>query len=231
VLDAAEDLDVTFAPLGAAEIRSSTCCLLPPIFPIRRPHLGGTFMIPRLPDDAPRQSLRRMTSALWSSCRMRRAGLETSRQDAMRGCLRPVAEGAAAANNLLVALSNVSDQPPPLLQQTADRLLCLSARHPCRSARSPTMSVVKGAIVVIDALQADDKSGWTCCRKGGSLRSMKHAKSPNGYGIMATERFVTAEGRVAAAMKPSSFACFMLRSEPPLRQRSNRNCHRPGGRR
>jgi len=36
--------------------------------------------------------------------------------------LESVAAGAAAANTPLVALSNVSDQPAPLLQQTADRL-------------------------------------------------------------------------------------------------------------
>jgi len=72
----------------------------------------------------------------------------------------------------------------------------------------------------------------TCCPQGRLLRSMKHGKADGfccGYGLLA--EFTKRSG---GPMMPYSFKAsrgFMLRSEPPLRQQVQPDCHRPRGRR
>jgi acetate---CoA ligase (ADP-forming) len=122
VLDAAEDLGVTFAPLGVA--KDTVKQLLPPLAHLSNP-LDLTWAGLYDPTVA-----KRCAEAIASQDDV---GALVLIQDAPSGLgaqqvgryarlLEAVAEGAAAANTPLVALSNVSDQPPPLLQETADRL-------------------------------------------------------------------------------------------------------------
>jgi len=72
-----------------------------PSFQSARPHLAD-FMIPRLPDDAPRQSLRRIDVGALVLVQDAPSGLETSSRT-LCAAAEAVAEGAAAANTLLVA--------------------------------------------------------------------------------------------------------------------------------
>ncbi len=122
VLDAADELDVTFAPLGTA--KESVKRLLPPSAHLSNP-LDLTWA--GLYDPTVAQ---RCAKAIASQDDV---GALILVQDAPNGLgaqqagryarlLEAVAAGAAAANTPLVALSNVSDQPAPLLQQTAERL-------------------------------------------------------------------------------------------------------------
>ena len=122
VLDAAEDLDVTFAPLEAA--KDTVRRLLPPSAHLSNP-LDLTWA--GLYDPTVAQ---RCAEAIASQddvgalilLQDAPSGLGAQQAGRYARLLEAVAEGAAAANTPLVALSNVSDQPPPLLQQTADRL-------------------------------------------------------------------------------------------------------------
>jgi acetate---CoA ligase (ADP-forming) len=122
VLDAAEDLDVTFAPLDAA--KDTVRRLLPPSAHLSNP-LDLTWAGLYDPTIA-----QRCAEAIASQddvgalILLQDAPSRLGAQQAGRHArlLEAVAEGAAAANTPLVALSNVSDQPPPLLLQTADRL-------------------------------------------------------------------------------------------------------------
>src|SRR6201996_3748621 len=122
VLDAAESLGVSFAPLGTA--KDTVKRLLPPSAHLSNP-LDLTWA--GLYDPTVAQ---RCAEAIASQDDV---GAMVLVQDAPSGLgaqqagryarlLESVAAGAAAANTPLVALSNVSDQPAPLLQQTADRL-------------------------------------------------------------------------------------------------------------
>jgi acyl-CoA synthetase (NDP forming) len=122
VLDAAEELGVTFAPLGAA--RDAVGRLMPSSAHLSNP-LDLTWA--GLYDPTVAQ---RCAEAIASQDDI---GALVLLQDAPGGLgvqqagryarlLEAVAKGAAAANTPLVALSNVSDQPPSLLQETADRL-------------------------------------------------------------------------------------------------------------
>ncbi|MET0220582.1 MAG: acetate--CoA ligase family protein [Tardiphaga sp.] len=122
VLDAADDLGVTFAPLGAAE--DTVKQLLPPFSHLSNP-LDLTWA--GLYDPSVAQ---RCAEAIASQDGV---GALVLLQDAPSGLgaqqagryarlLEAVATGAAAAGTPLIALSNLSDQPPALLQQPADRL-------------------------------------------------------------------------------------------------------------
>jgi acyl-CoA synthetase (NDP forming) len=122
VLDAAEELDVTFAPLDAA--KHTVKQLMPPFAHLSNP-LDLTWA--GLYDPAIAQ---RCAEAIASQDNV---GALVLLQDAPSGLgaqqagryarlLEAVGKGAAAAKKPLVALSNVSDQPHSLLQETADRL-------------------------------------------------------------------------------------------------------------
>jgi acetate---CoA ligase (ADP-forming) len=122
VLDAAEDIGVTFAPLGAAT--DTVKRLLPPSAHLSNP-LDLTWA--GLYDPTVAQ---RCAEAIASQddvgalvlVQDAPSGLGAQQAGRYARLLESVAAGAAAANTPLVALSNVSDQPAPLLQQTADRL-------------------------------------------------------------------------------------------------------------
>jgi acetate---CoA ligase (ADP-forming) len=122
VLDAAEDMGVKFAPLGAA--KETVKKLLPPFAHLSNP-LDLTWA--GLYDPAVAQGC---ATAIASQDDV---GMLVLLQDAPSGLgaqqagrysrlLESVGAGAAAANTPLVALSNVSDQPHVALQETADRL-------------------------------------------------------------------------------------------------------------
>ena len=121
VLDAAEEIDVRFAPLESA--LPTVKKLLPPFAYLANP-LDLTWA--GLYDPAVAQGC---AEAIASQADV---GMLVLLQDAPAGLglqqatrysrlLEAVARGAASANIPLVALSNVSDQPHPALQQTADK--------------------------------------------------------------------------------------------------------------
>jgi acetate---CoA ligase (ADP-forming) len=122
VLDAAEELGVGFAPLG--EAKDTVGQLMPPFAHLSNP-LDLTWAGLYDPSIA-----QRCAEAIASQ---HDVGALILLQDAPSGLgaqqagrysrlLEAVGKGAAAANTPLVALSNVSDQPHSLLQETADRL-------------------------------------------------------------------------------------------------------------
>jgi acyl-CoA synthetase (NDP forming) len=121
VLDAAEEIGVQFAPLESA--LPTVKKLLPPFAYLANP-LDLTWA--GLYDPAVAQGC---AEAIASQADI---GMLVLLQDAPAGLglqqatrysrlLEAVAKGAASANTPLVALSNVSDQPHPLLQETADK--------------------------------------------------------------------------------------------------------------
>jgi acyl-CoA synthetase (NDP forming) len=121
VLDAAEEIGVEFAPLESA--LPAVKKLLPPFAYLANP-LDLTWA--GLYDPAVAQGC---AEAIASQTGV---GMLVLLQDAPAGLglqqatrysrlLEAVAKGAASANTPLVALSNVSDQPHPLLQETADK--------------------------------------------------------------------------------------------------------------
>lgn len=122
VLDAAEDIGLTFAPLGVA--KETVKQLLPPSAHLSNP-LDLTWAGLYDPTVA-----KRCAEAIAAQddvgalvlVQDAPSGLGVQQAGRYARLLEAVAEGAAAANTPLVALSNVSDQPPLLLQQTADRL-------------------------------------------------------------------------------------------------------------
>jgi len=122
VLDAAEELDVAFAPLDVA--KPTVKQLMPPFAHLSNP-LDLTWAGLYDPTIA-----QRCAEAIASQDDV---GALVLLQDAPSGLgaqqagryarlLEAVGKGAAAAQKPLVALSNVSDQPHSLLQETADRL-------------------------------------------------------------------------------------------------------------
>jgi acyl-CoA synthetase (NDP forming) len=122
VLDAAEDLGVTFAPLGAAKAMVKQ--LLPPSAHLSNP-LDLTWAGLYDPTVA-----ERCAEAIASQddvgalllVQDAPSGLGAQQAGRYARLLEAVAKGAAAAHTPLIALSNVSDQPPASLQDVADRL-------------------------------------------------------------------------------------------------------------
>ncbi len=122
VLDAAEDLGVTFAPLGAA--KHTVKQLMPPFAHLSNP-LDLTWAGLYDPTIA-----QRCAEAIASQddvgalilLQDAPSGLGSQQAGRYARLLEAVGKGAAAADTPLVALSNVSDQPHSLLQETADRL-------------------------------------------------------------------------------------------------------------
>jgi len=76
----------------------------------------------------------------------------------MRGCLRPWRRARLLRTGPACRASKRFRINRPLCcSKPLTDWLCLSARHPCRPQRDRQLcQVVKGAIVVIDALEADD---------------------------------------------------------------------------
>lgn len=122
VLDAAEDIGVAFAPLDTA--KDTVKRLLPPFAHLSNP-LDLTWA--GLYDPSVAQGCAEAIASQGD------VGMLVLLQDAPSGLgaqqagrysrlLEAVGQGAARAGTPLVALSNVSDQPHMLLQETADRL-------------------------------------------------------------------------------------------------------------
>jgi acetate---CoA ligase (ADP-forming) len=121
VLDAAEDLGVTFAPLGAA--KEVVEQLLPPSAHLSNP-LDLTWAGLYDPTVAQRCAEAIASQDVGALVLLQDApsGLGAQQAGRYARLLEAVAKGAAAANTPLIALSNVSDQPPSSLQDIADRL-------------------------------------------------------------------------------------------------------------
>ena len=122
VLDAADDLGVSFAPLGAAS--DAVKQLLPPFSHLSNPldltwaGLYDPTVAQRCADAIASQDDVGALVLLQDAP----SGLGAQQAGRYARLLEAVANGAAAANTPLIALSNVSDQPPALLQDPADRL-------------------------------------------------------------------------------------------------------------
>lgn len=122
VLDAAEELDVTFAPLDAA--KGTIKQLMPPFAHLSNP-LDLTWAGLYDPTIA-----QRCAEAIASQddvgalvlIQDAPSGLGAQQAGRYARLLEAVGRGAVAADTPLVALSNVSDQPHSSLQETADRL-------------------------------------------------------------------------------------------------------------
>lgn len=122
VLDAAEDLGVTFAPLDSA--KDAVKQVMPPFAHLSNP-LDLTWTGLYDPTVAQRcAEAIASQDGIGALVLLQDAPSRLGVQQAGRYArlLEAVAKGAAAANTPLIALSNVSDQPPALLQETADRL-------------------------------------------------------------------------------------------------------------
>lgn len=122
VLDAAEDLGLAFAPLDTA--RDIVKQVMPPFAHLSNP-LDLTWAGLYDPTVAQRcAEAIASQDGIGALVLLQDAPSRLGVQQAGRYArlLEAVAKGAAAANTPLIALSNVSDQPPALLQETADRL-------------------------------------------------------------------------------------------------------------
>jgi acetate---CoA ligase (ADP-forming) len=122
VLDAAEELGIEFAKLGEAEgmIRK----LLPPFAHLANPldlTWAGLYD-PAVAKGCAEAIASESDVGMLLLLQDAPGGLGPQQAERYSRLLESVGQGAAIANTPLVALSNVSDQPHPALQETADRL-------------------------------------------------------------------------------------------------------------
>jgi acetate---CoA ligase (ADP-forming) len=207
VLDAAEDLGVTFAPLGAAA--NSIKQLLPASAHLSNP-LDLTWA--GLYDPTVAQRCAEAIASLDDVGALvlvqdAPSGLGVQQAGRYARLLEAVAEGAAAANTLLVALSNVSDQPPLLLQQTADRLAVPYLRG-TRVGLSAIANYVKWSRTPLpSSVRSRPLAARLDLLPQGRLAAEHEAREAlKEYGIVGPpERFVNSAEQAAAAAEDVGF--------------------------
>lgn len=202
VLDVAEELDVTFAPLDAA--KHTVQQLMPPFAHLSNP-LDLTWAGLYDPTIA-----QRCAEAIASQDDV---GALVLLQDAPSGLgaqqagryarlLEAVGKGAAAAKKPLVALSNVSDQPHSLLQETSDRLAAPYLRG-TRIGLSAIANYVKWSCAPLpSSMPLRSAAARLDLLPQGRLAAEHEARAAlNEYGVSGPpERFVgSAEEAVAVA--------------------------------
>jgi acyl-CoA synthetase (NDP forming) len=207
VLDAAEDLGVTFAPLDTA--RDIVKQVMPPFAHLSNP-LDLTWAGLYDPTVAQRcAEAIASQDGIGALVLLQDAPSRLGVQQAGRYArlLEAVAKGAAAANTPLIALSNVSDQPPAPLQETADRLTVPYLRG-TRIGLSAIANYVKWSTTT---LPSSMPSGPMAARLDllpqGRLAAEHEAREAlKEYGVSGPpERFVCSAGDVPAAAEAVGF--------------------------